>query len=433
MSILFICTVGGSCAPVVNAIRTNPHDCILFICSDKSEGTVDGSGTPCRTGRDEGSRPLPPIIVQAELNKSRYKKCILQDPDDLDGCYRRIKEKAVAVAADLGAGTDIIANYTGGTKTMTLALGLVAVSEKWQLQVNTGPRQDLIKITGGDVVVQMSSDGFQEDQLLERAKEAATRFDYVTITTLVTGFLARQTLPVSRRVFWNRVVNLARGFHAWDLFEHGEARDLLTPNGRYVSAYLPLLARLSRLTRDQLSVELVFDLLANAKRRAAQGQYDNAAARLYRATEMIGQVELGRTLAGEKSFIVDAPRPALPDLPADIREQYVAFTRENDRLLLGLRETFLLLAKMHNPVGLLYQENMNRMTSALKNRNESILAHGTKPVDRVQYRSMVTELQGFIIKAGELMKSGRGEITQFPLDINIHKLVEDDVENHESH
>ncbi len=37
----------------------------------------------------------------------------------------------------------------------------------------------------------------------------------------------------------------------------------------------------------------MIDLLRNAERRAARGRYDDAAARLYRALEMLAQMRMG--------------------------------------------------------------------------------------------------------------------------------------------
>ena len=54
MSVMLALTVGGSCAPVITAIRDYQPDFVCFIVSSGSRGswaTVDGPGNPCGNPR----------------------------------------------------------------------------------------------------------------------------------------------------------------------------------------------------------------------------------------------------------------------------------------------------------------------------------------------------------------------------------------------
>ena len=86
--------------------------------------------------------------------------------------------------------------------------------------------------------------------------------------------------------------------------------------------------------------ELVGDLLNNAERRASQQRYDDAIARLYRATELFAQIRIEKT-KGYKLV-----KLTLKELDEELRPEYRKYMKENDRLLLGLREDYELLYKM---------------------------------------------------------------------------------------
>jgi regulation of enolase protein 1 (concanavalin A-like superfamily) len=83
---------------------------------------VDGEGKPCIEyikGKKNKS-----IVAQTGLSDDQYTKWPLEDPDNLSICYQRFKELRSAIRKKFGHKTDIVANYTGGTKTMSVALGM---------------------------------------------------------------------------------------------------------------------------------------------------------------------------------------------------------------------------------------------------------------------------------------------------------------------
>jgi hypothetical protein len=52
---ILVATVGGSCAPIVNAVQMDSYDHVFFVCSTGSRGSemaVNGEGKPCKEGRD---------------------------------------------------------------------------------------------------------------------------------------------------------------------------------------------------------------------------------------------------------------------------------------------------------------------------------------------------------------------------------------------
>jgi hypothetical protein len=428
MKILFI-TVGSQWRPIVNALRTTDRfDLVFFICSKGecgkgSETVVDGAGNPCLDTKS--GRKFESIVKQSELEENRYCKIIVTNPDDLGECYAGIQEVGDILEICSEAMT-VCANYSGGTKTMSFALGLAALHYGWELQFNIGPRLDLLKIREGDMPVPVAGvHRIIEDRLGRQVIDAATRYDFGVITGIAESFL-KLAAPYQTQIKWNRLRNIATGFVAWDTFDHTRAYELLKSQQGIPGNFLGPLSRLARHSTDELSYDMVADLLNNAARCAARKQYDNAVARLYRATEMTGQIELCFQLSqlSERHKNVSAQKRrragnvravnlTLELLPSELREYYNPFVREKDRLLLGLRETFLLLEKMDNAAGKLFAANISSLTNALKTRNDSILAHGVTPVSEEQYRS-VEEVLVWFIKSVADQGGQKFLVPQFP-------------------
>jgi CRISPR-associated protein (TIGR02710 family) len=108
---------------------------------------------------------------------------------------------------------------------------------------------------------------------------------------------------------------------------------------------------------------LVADLLANAERRAVQGRYDDATARLYRALEMQGQIAF-QELTGASTGNVPEEK-----IPAALREEYALRYRDpqDGKIKIPLEATFRLLHAVDHPLGqqfLAHQEDFRRLLLA---------------------------------------------------------------------
>src|SRR5690349_370720 len=140
MSTILILPVGGSSAPVVTAISNYNPEYVVFIASANQEGrpgtrtTIDGPGNVCDVRaaqkcphcKEEISahQAKPAIVSQAGLGNSQYEIHEVA-PDELNDCYTTCRR----VLADLRTRyphARLVADYTGGTKTMSTALVLAA-------------------------------------------------------------------------------------------------------------------------------------------------------------------------------------------------------------------------------------------------------------------------------------------------------------------
>jgi CRISPR-associated protein (Cas_Cas02710) len=153
--ILFV-TVGGSFQPIATSIRSLQPDRVVFIASDGDKGSksqVIGEGTPCeiRRGAEVIDR-LPNIPTQVGLGENF--QCdrdliIIQNPDDLAECYRKIKACIETLQQD--SSNEIIADYTGGTKTLSASMVLAAVDCKIPIYLTIAARDNLIKVEKGEL------------------------------------------------------------------------------------------------------------------------------------------------------------------------------------------------------------------------------------------------------------------------------------------
>ncbi|MGI6387341.1 MAG: TIGR02710 family CRISPR-associated CARF protein [Desulfomonilia bacterium] len=408
MKNILILSVGGSAGPIVNAVKdTRPQpDFVYFFCSTGPNGscqTIDSPGNPCGDTRKSkcpecgtehyiGDPKGKSIVTQARLDADHYGVVTVDDPDDLNECMQVLKKLGKTIESRHGPDCRIIANYTGGTKTMSLAMGLIGIlSEQWDLSINRGPRIDLIKVRGGDMPVAVEKWRIYADIQMKAVREAIDDFDYNQAMHMIGALLSR---PLDKK-FRDRLMSshqICRAFDAWDRFDHKKALELLEPHSKSQHESIILLKRLLGLIEGS-GYEQVGDLLNNAERKAHRKNYDDAVARLYRATELFAQIRL------ELKYQLRSGNIELGDLRKDLQEEYAPFVGDKGKILLGLKNDYELLFRLDDLLGKLYMEQKSKIISTLKTRNQSILAHGLTPLTESDYHSAHENLAGFILKA----------------------------------
>jgi len=156
MSKILLVTVGGSFQPIITAIRSLQPDRVIFIASDGEKGSksqVIGEGTPCEVRRGvEVVERLPNIPTQVNLGENFQPErdlILVQDPDDLGECYAKISSCIRKLQQE--SGHQIMADYTGGTKTLSAALVMAAVDCGISLYVTIATRDNLVKVEHSEV------------------------------------------------------------------------------------------------------------------------------------------------------------------------------------------------------------------------------------------------------------------------------------------
>lgn len=409
MEKILILSVGGSPEPIIHAIKNYNPDFVYFFCSSGpkgSERTIDSQGDPCGDTRKSrcsecgyeqylGNPRGKAIVVQAGLEKEQYRIISIEDPDDLNECYERLLLLTEEIK-DKFEHSKVIANYTGGTKTMSVALALVSiVTQQWDLSVNIGPRSDLIKVRSGDVPVVIDKWKIFYQNQLDFFGRLLDNYHYGFVAASISEMLLKPVDKSMRdRLIETRVV--CEAFDHWDTFNHAAALELLEPYGSRYSSYIINAKKILKKTKAS-GYELVSDLLNNAERRAAQKHYDDAIARLYRATELFAQIRL------EKEYGLKSKDLRLEDLPEQLQQEYRGRV-QNEKLLLGLREDYELLFKLGDPFGKIFKQNEGKVIDSITRRNASISGgHGVTPLQEEDYLFVKEKIVGFIMETvGEI-------------------------------
>jgi CRISPR-associated protein (TIGR02710 family) len=420
-------TVGGACAPIVAAIRDYSPDYVCFFATSGPRGSrsaVDGPGDPCGDKRttqcpDCGAAvPLGDprganIVTQTGLSESQY--CIqeLDEPDVLDYCYRIIRQALRDLAAK-HANARLIADYTGGTKTMSIALALAAIEADWELSLVKGQRPDLVRVADGtEIAGLVNAWEVQARQSVAEARRLFNDYAYASASELLSSLQRRSPLGTTLQRTVQEWVAYCRGYDAWDRFDHSRAVQILsTVPGQNIA--WPFLKTLAGQTRAS-GYEPVADLVLNAERRAARGRFDDAVARLYRALELLAQTRLKQRQPPLNCSDLDPEA-----LPETIRPRYLGMREisemqgQGPQIKLGLLESYLLLEALDDPLGRVFVDHKQKLLDVLQKRNHSILAHGLTPLGQADYDRM-RDIAGVFLRAGLAALDVRWNASQFPI------------------
>jgi CRISPR-associated protein (TIGR02710 family) len=173
-----------------------------------------------------------------------------------------------------------------------------------------------------------------------------------------------------------------------------------------------LKSKLKEKTSNQIDY-YVIDLINNAERRLKEGKYDDAIARLYRAIELIAQLNFANLgLMDEKK--INDNKEFEYDLNAferkynsykfeEITTKFGKFRKSGTVKNIytpGLKGTYDLLKLLNQRLGLEFSkkyynkeknEELSIFESTLKARNKSILAHGLQPVDKETVKILLND------------------------------------------
>jgi len=384
MPLLLVATVGGSPAPIVYHLTlVLPDARVIFICSQDSETSV----TAIKDALQARGTPLPESACEIPIT--------LLDPFNLTSCIATLqRDLAPQVANWLARGTDfkVSVNITGGTKTMSAALAAVAMAWPCSFTYVSGKVRDKgglgDVLSGSEVLIEVPSPFHSLNiKVIQDAAGLANSGDWSAAATILSSTVRATTDPSRKRTLAS-LEALFQGFAHWDRFQHDQAAKRLADaqrGGHDLSLFLSpaclrqiesrfpaFQATLAALANSPTLVPKIADLLANAERRFNECRYDDAVARSYRVIEAIAQHQLA------EYGIPDTAHPDPAILPNSLG--YLAGKP------LALQDAFRVLAEFNNDVGQLFlrlglaADPASGVHSPLNARNNSILAHGWKPV-----------------------------------------------------
>jgi len=400
MKILVI-SVGGSCAPLITSILQNRPDKVFFVCSDDtkngSKGSYDaviGRGLVC--GKDWSNPDQPNIVSQTNLSEDQYVIIKLKYIDDHNFCY----SKSLDLLKDLRRSypnAEIIVDYTGGTKSMTVGLVMAAADiPDITIAIVKGERSNLLKVDDGTQRVKLSRTNYSLLTKQKQIAESFTRtFDYASAVDIInSAFSSFADIPREIEDEFQKIHVTCQAFDKWDKFQHGEAKRILErdrkSNWKLVEVLNQIIECKKFLIEDiplknATGYEVVKDLILNAERRALQNKYDDAVARLYRALELIGQVYL------KSRHQINTEKVELSKLPEKVSSALFPDSKEKEESL-PLFKAFNLIEKLdeinEGEFGPLFTKNKKRIMNSLQVRNKSILAHGFRRVSESDYKKV---------------------------------------------
>jgi len=409
--VLLVATVGGSTEPIVASIRHWNPDRIVFVVSPE---------TRCR---------VEPILASAaaegvSVPEGAYEVVEVDDSQDFAGCVRTLREFETDVVRWIDRSRDhrVLIDLTGGTKAMSAAQVLVA--RRWPCSFSYVGGTERTK--GGVGVVVSGTEKLLHtvnpwnDLGYQAIEDACVAFD-------TGGYgIARELLTRARDMTSERrvkrelaaVLHLVEGYDLWDRFQHARAiscleragtggNDLRSALGSIVGErVLSIIERhldyLRQLTDSRRGRALLLDLIANARRRASEGRYDDAVARLYRATEAAAQLTLR-----DGHGIPDTGKVTFSSVPEPLA---AAWRREGlaEPVALGVQRAYELLGALGDPLGARFRElDLHSIKSPLSARNNSILAHGFGPVS--------DDVYGVLFRAVlDLVGASDSDLPEFP-------------------
>jgi CRISPR-associated protein (TIGR02710 family) len=229
----------------------------------------------------------------------------------------------------------------------------------------------------------------------------------------IISMASMRELPVEIADFFNFVLPFAEGFLSWEQFDHKKAVSSISAGLKNLENYMRIhndpkwqpfreTVRQYHETLNNILSEtqgltkyhpiLIDDLLNNARRRIAEGHYDDAAARIYRALEFYGQIIFQQTTGCSNSKVPE------DKIPETIRQDFVRkYTDPTDEIIkLPLQATFNFLKESGHEAGCRFFENLEEIKKIQSNRNESILAHGIKPVTKTAVEKILQVVSDFI-------------------------------------
>lgn len=401
---VLIITVGGSDEPVVSSIKAHNPDFIYFICSGgdpktATELTVDGKSNVCIRKKEIKCPHCKKIVVEEESYpsiieqsgyKGEYEKIVLSDPDDFTEVYQKTKE---ALLKATETGEEIIADFTGGTKTMSSVLAiLTAFNFKVKPSIVKGKRTDTESIKTNSITVIENFESARIDFVLKIVNDLFSRYLYFPVRLIIEEMLRMGGISGENQRKLININSIAKAFCAWDTFDYDVAFEILKNYASTYSDHVQYLLKILGKTKNS-NYEKVFDLISNARRQAYNGFYDNAIARLYRAIELFAQIRL------QTKYEIDTSHfeKFLPKLEGKIDvEKWKKYANEDGEIKLGLIKAYELLMEIKDEIGEVYRERKKELLEKIKIRNESKLAHGDTPIKQDDWEKMYNFCKEFI-------------------------------------
>jgi len=359
--------------PLVKTIKDSRPDFLVLVVTEASERFGEEIKTNLKWPEEAGFTVL------------------LRDFDDFQAVFREVNQVFRRLAAMGYAPDEIQVDFTSGTKAMSSGAVSAGIFHQCQsLKYITGERRHGVVVDGTEKFLTVSPLAIYARHDLKLARELILRLRFRTAEEILRAVNAVLLDPEEQQER-DQLRLVAQAYWAWDIFDHKEAGfrfskiawDSLGDSPyRPAEAALDLLSHLAGEDDRTRSQALILDLYNNACRRALEGKYDDAVARLYRVVELFAQ-QLLRFV-----FDLDSGDVDLTKVPVSLHDLLEKHRDPSDRKIkVGLHLDYLLLAELGHPVGHAFLDNAP-LRGRLGERNQTILAHGLKSVSQSLFNKL---------------------------------------------
>ena len=376
--VILALTVGGSSEPLKSAIEATNPDILLLIASAPAAGSVSSRGAA-----EEFKRAF-------EASQEGRSAQVIEVPADDPGRAFALIVAEIDRFRNRKLGCRIVADYTGGTKSMSAALLFASFQRDLETQIMAGRRDDLARVTSGtEAARSVDTRLIGVEREFVTGLRVAAHGDYAAAAGLIGAIqnkiqFEKLKPPASLGRRLQQAQDWAECLARWDRFDHKAAwlkledgldNAALWAESLRASGHGAILEDLAR-GKDEPRVTLCQDLLENARRREAQGRLDDALARLYRFTEACVQTRL------YDRYKLKSGELNMSDLPPKLAGQLTP-SGYPPRYKTGLLQTVNVLRHKDqaDPVADAYFFGDERGPRWLVRRNSSILAHGYSAVE----------------------------------------------------
>lgn len=393
-----IISVGGTPAPIIKSIVEYKPEFISFFASQDTCDLVASIKTEVV---NHG------LSIKSELT-------LADNVNDLLHCHGKAEEAVERILTKGYKKEEVIVDYTGGTKNMSVALVLAAITHGFSFSYVGGTERTK---EGVGIVVDGSEEVYQNvnpwDFLaIEEKKKIALLFNqyqFKAAKNLLDGLLEKGTKYKS---IYKKLGFLVDGYYKWDLFRYQEAlelfkraksEELLDIDDKAIKKFAKESGERTGFlfeivnTSKKPCLSLILDMFSNAERRFEEGKIEDSILRLYRLIEMIAQEGL------LTKYNIDASDVKKDQIPANLKDEFIRNHKSprDGRIKIPQTAAFRLLDELGDEIGKSFTTNESRFFDIQSSRNYSYLAHGFEYSKEKTYtvlRDFILELNMFEVK-----------------------------------
>lgn len=401
-----IISVGGSIQPIISSINHHVPENIIFFTSTETEAQVSE------------------IVHQINFKRSKFDTIVTTSAECINDCLRSLLKDLPAILTRWKASPDeVIVDYTGGTKSMSAALVLATIEKTKCFSYvggKTRNKEGIGTVINGQENILILGNPWDE-LAIEEKKSISLYFNSGRyLEAIEIAVKALNKVSPREKSFFELIKQLINAYYKWDSFFYSNAKhELNKAEGQLrlcvsqISNETKLVSLLENIRENQRFLNILLgkeeefatvppteverkikreeyvllDLLANAKRRAEiENRYDDAIVRIYRAIEKRGQMELTK-------YGLDASCINLDKIPesikGEIKEKYFDEGKKIIKVpLYGCYKILKALEEEKNipSIGHRFFEFYDlNIRQVIDFRNNSIIVHGSNPLDREKY------------------------------------------------